>query len=102
MYLLRTKFKKSIYQSDFLFQNTCTRGREVCLRVCMYVCVCMIDKPIRVFFDIEDHTLKIQIWVRDAIPYCQEHVSIYSSTTRPFAQASSTAKLLILLLHTKQ
>ena len=112
VYVLRTQLK-NIYQNDFLFQNTCTRGREECLCVCMYVCmyvcmhVCMIDLPIRVIFDIEDHTLKIQIWDRDTIPYSQEiyivHVSIDSgSTSRHFAQPGCTAKLIILLLHAKQ
>ena len=40
VYVLRTKCK-NIYQNDFLFINTCTRGRDECVYV--WVRVCMID-----------------------------------------------------------
>ena len=40
VYVLRTKCQ-NIYQNDFLFMNTCTRGRDECVYV--WVRVCMID-----------------------------------------------------------
>ena len=40
VYVLQTKCK-NVYQNDFLFINTCTRGRDKCVYV--WVRVCMID-----------------------------------------------------------